>query len=159
MENLTLYRKRFIPDECIHLKDDQILYKDDRKLITKWIVLKPRKDFHHGCSCYFFNEGIKISKFYREDGSFLYWYCDIVRYSYDKSQNALTIIDLLADVIVYPDGKVKVMDVDELSAAREDGIISDADFFLSVKNLGFLLASIENGRFYEYGKELDGIYT
>ena len=158
MTGLTLYRKRFIPNETVHLKDDEILCKDAQKLITKWNVLKPRKDFHHGCSCYFFEKGIKVSKFYREDGSFLYWYCDIVDFIYDDENNALTIVDLLADVIIYPDGNVKVMDIDELCQAKEEGLIDEALFFRSVKNLGALLGAIENGSFEELGKELDGIF-
>ena len=44
MENITLYRKRLIPDELVHLKDDVVLYHDDTVIITKWKTIKPRKD-------------------------------------------------------------------------------------------------------------------
>ena len=47
----------------------------------------------------------------------MYWYFDIVEYDYDKENNSLTSLDLLADVIVYPDGFVKVLDLDELAEA------------------------------------------
>lgn len=40
--------------------------------------MNPKTTFSHGCSCYYLKEGFKISKFYRHDGSLLYWYCDIV---------------------------------------------------------------------------------
>ena len=51
MADPILYRKRLIPDECVLLKDDVILYRDDQMIVTGWHTLKPRKDLHHGCSC------------------------------------------------------------------------------------------------------------
>lgn len=150
MKEPTLYRKRLIPFECVKLKDDCILYLDSDILVTSWKTLKPRKDFHHGCSCYYFNDGIKISKFYREDNTLLYWYCDIVSFQYDAVQNSLTITDLLADVIIRPDYSVSVLDIDELCEAREKGLIDEAQFFKSVKNLGFLINIIEKNEFEAY---------
>ena len=119
MPNLKLFRKRIIPNECILLKDDIILSANDEFIITKWNALKPKKDLHHGYSCFFLKEGFKISKFYREDNSLMCWYCDIVDYSYDETEHALTATDLLADVIVEPDGFVKVVDLDELADMLE----------------------------------------
>ena len=60
----TLYRKRLIPDECIHLKDDIIVYSDDNCLITQWETLHPKQDFSHGVSFYCISNGWKISKFF-----------------------------------------------------------------------------------------------
>ena len=88
MPNLKLFRKRIIPNECILLKDDIILSANDEFIITKWNALKPKKDLHHGYSCFFLKEGFKISKFYREDNSLMCWYCDIVDYSYDETEHA-----------------------------------------------------------------------
>lgn len=110
----VLYRKRLIPEECVKLKDDEILELNEERIITKWNTLKPKKDLHHGFSCYFLDKGYKVSKFYKEDGSLLYWYCDIVTYDYDEEKNELIVTDLLADVIVNPDGFVKVVDIDEM---------------------------------------------
>ena len=72
MPHPTLYRKRIMPDECIHLKDDVIIKCTEDIIITKWNALKPKKDLHHGYSCYFLKEGFKVSKFLREDDSLLY---------------------------------------------------------------------------------------
>ena len=118
-----LYRKRIIPDECIALKDDEILYIDEEIIVTKWSVLKPRSDFHHGYSCYFLNKNIKVSKFMKENGDLHYWYCDIIEYTFDEKANSYTFTDLLADVIIYPDEKVKVVDLDT---------IRDKDYTLAV---------------------------
>ena len=150
MNKPTLYRKRLIPDECVALKDDVILYADETMMITKWNTLKPRQDFHHGYSCYYLKEGFKISRFYREDHSFVYWYCDIVSFSVNEPENTILITDLLADVIIMHDSSVKVLDLDELCEAKEKGLLSSEDFFHSVKLLGNLLNIIETGRFLEF---------
>ena len=42
MNNLTLYRKRLIPDECILLKDDIIVHADNDVIVTTWHSLKKR---------------------------------------------------------------------------------------------------------------------
>ena len=90
-----LYRKRLIPLECVPLKDDEILQWDDNIILTKWNALKPKKDLHHGYSCYFLKEGYKVSKFYTADNSLLYWYCDIVAFEKSTEENALIVTDLL----------------------------------------------------------------
>lgn len=146
----TLYRKRIIPKECVELKDDVILYMDERMLVTSWHTLKPRKDFHHGYSLYMFDEGIKVSKFMREDGSLYYWYCDVVEYDSDKEANTLTVTDLLVDITIDKDDRMDVLDIDELSEAYNNGLISDAWFHASVERLGKLISSIHDGSFKEY---------
>lgn len=147
MDYPVLFRKRLIPDECIKLKDDTILYMDDNIIVTSWKTLKPRKDFHHGYSCYFLKEGYKVSQFLKEDGSLVYWYCDIVTYLWDRPQNTLTVVDLLADVTVDPDGKMNVLDIDELCEAKEKLLISENQFFISVKQLGALIKLIQDNNF------------
>ena len=138
MKEWNIYRKRLIPNECIPLKNDIILYGDDSILITKWNTLKPRSDFHHGYSCYYLKEGCKVSRFYKEDGSLLYWYCDIITHTVEN-ENDLIITDLLADVIVYPDGFVQVLDLDELCDAKEKGLpletVEDDDSFFYKEKL------------------------
>lgn len=147
MPNLKLFRKRIIPNECILLKDDIILSANEEFIITKWNALKPKKDLHHGYSCFFLKEGFKISKFYREDNSLMCWYCDIVDYSYDETEHALTATDLLADVIVEPDGFVKVVDLDELADMLEQHNLSEQLIVLALRRLNHLLSLIYAGEF------------
>lgn len=142
-----LYRKRLIPEECILLKDDVILYRDDRIIVTSWHSLKPRKDLHHGYSCYYLDKGIKVSKFYRPDNTLLYWYCDIVDYDYSPDTDTYVVTDLLADVIVYPDGFVKVVDLDELVAALESGLLSEDLLKKSLLRIDALLKIIYGNNF------------
>lgn len=147
MADPTLYRKRLIPDECVLLKDDTVLYRDDQIIVTGWNSLKPRRDLHHGYSCYYLSEGIKVSRFYQEDNSLIYWYCDIVDYAYDKDSDTYVVTDLLADVIVYPDGFVKVVDLDELVTARRSNILSAHMLDTALLRLDHLLRIIYRGDF------------
>lgn len=147
MANPILYRRRIIPEECILLKDDVILSCDEEHIITSWNALHPKKDLHHGMSCYFLKEGFKISKFCHEDNSLLYWYCDIVDYNYNSVDNSLIVTDLLADVIIYPDGFVKVVDLDELVTALESRSISLDTLKSSLLRLDRLLGLIYSNQF------------
>lgn len=142
-----LYRKRLIPEECVLLKDDIILSCNEDIIVTKWNALKPKKDLHHGYSCYFLKEGYKVSKFYQEDNSLLYWYCDIVDYEYQKKDNRLVVTDLLADVLIYPDGFVKVVDIDEMVICLNEQKISLEQLKHSLTQLDKLLQIIYDGRF------------
>jgi len=147
MKPLKLYRKRLIPAECILLKDDQIMEQSDTVIITKWNTLNPKTTFSHGCSCYFLKEGIKISKFYRHDNSLLYWYCDVVDYDYNETENTLTVTDLLADVIIYPDGTVQVVDLDELAEAFDKELITAEQLSQCLRQLNNLLTLIYRDKF------------
>lgn len=147
MENITLYRKRFIPNETILLKDDRIISCDSEKIITSWNVLKPRNDFTHGASCYFLNDGFKVSKFIDKNDNLLYWYCDIIDFEYFKTDNKYVFSDLLIDVIVYPDGFVKVLDMDEIADALDMNLISIDIVKKSLKRTNKLLKIIYDGNF------------
>lgn len=142
-----LYRRRLIPAECLLLKDDIIVEQNDEVLITKWKTIRPKPDFSHGCSCYFLQEGIKVSKIYRSDGSLVYWYCDIVDYDYDADSQSLTVIDLLADVILYPEGRMEVVDLDELAEAMERELITKEQMTTCLRNLNHLLSMIYRDKF------------
>ena len=83
----VLYRKRLIPNECILLKNDKILYHDQQFLITQWHTLRPKKELDHGCSCYLLKEGWKVSKFLNAQNQLICWYCDIIDTEYDVRAN------------------------------------------------------------------------
>lgn len=148
MTQPALYRKRIIPEELILLKDDKILRYDSDILVTKWNTLKPKKELDHGLSCYYLKEGYKVSKFYREDSSLLYYYCDIIYPEYKASENSLIVTDLLADVIIYPDGFVKVVDLDEMVPALDSGGLSIPLLKRALTSCNALLAQI-------YAEKLD----
>jgi len=134
-----------MPDELLWLRDDEIVLMDDEKIITKWKSLKPRPDFSRGTSCYFLHKNYKISKFFDHDDNMLYYYCDIVKL--EITQEEYIFNDLLVDVIVYPDGGIKVLDLDELAQAFETKVISETDLLCALTTLDGLLRTIYAGEF------------
>lgn len=152
MGKIRLYRKRLIPAECIELKDDEILRLDDNIIVTRWKSLKKRDDFAAGLSCYFLNKGIKVSKVLKEDGSLYHWYCDIIKTDYNAEEQSYVFTDLLADVVIKPDGKVQVVDLDELAVADEKGLITRDELRMSLMQLNDLLGLI-------YSDEFDALKT
>ena len=147
MKDFSLYRRRIIPNECILLKDDEIIFSENNRLVTKWNTIRPKKDIHHGISAFFLVDGFKVSKFYGHDGTLLYWYIDIISHEWDRESNSLYVTDLLADVIIYPDGFVKVVDVDELADALEKEDICPAVLCEALRKLNQILTAIYSGEF------------
>ena len=106
LEEIKLYRKRFVPNETIFLKDDKILHHDEDVIITKWHAFRPKETFDRGVSCYYLKHGFKISKFLNAKNELVYYYCDIIDTEYREEENAYIFGDLLADVIIHKDGFV-----------------------------------------------------
>ena len=150
-----LFRKRIIPSECRLLEDDEIVYSDESVLVTKWKTLNPKTEFSHGSSVYHYEKGIKVSKFYRDDDSLLYWYIDIVEFSTGSDKTELIVTDLLADVIISPTGRMKVVDLDELAEALEKGLITQEQTINCMKQLNDLLTLIYRDKFDTLTEPLD----
>ncbi len=147
---LTLYRKRLIPEECILLKDDIILYKSNNLLLTSWNTLKPKTTLAKGYSLYVLDKGYKISKFIDSNDNFICWYCDIIQHDYDEENETYVFTDLLTDVLVYENGFVKVVDLEELSMAHKDGLITTQELYSSLDKTNSLLQEIYSGEFKQY---------
>ena len=147
METLKLYRKRIIPEECVFLKDDELLYRDSEVIVTRWHTLHPKKTLHHGYSCYFPERGYKVSKFYDHSGNLISWYCDIVSHTYDEQTDTYVFTDLLVDVVIYPDGFVRVVDLDEMADALRDGKMSSEELQKALRHLDKLLGVIYSNHF------------
>lgn len=145
--NIRLYRRRYIPNELTFLKDDEILRFDDEYLVTRWKTLKPRSDFAGGVSVFFLKEGWKISKILDREGNMNYWYCDIIDIVKNEATNTLTYEDLLFDVVVFPNGKFKVLDCDEAAQAFELGLITREQLTQALKSLHELLEIVYHARF------------
>ena len=155
MSRPRLFRRRFIPDENIELKDDMILALEPNLIITRWNVLKPRRDISRGVSAYFIDKGIKVSKVFDNAGQMVYWYCDIIETHYDEKENTYTFNDLLIDVVVYPDGQVEVLDMDEFADAMEQGILSVGTIAHAMRATDDLLHTIYAGEFEKYTHYID----
>ena len=143
----TILRKRLIPLETVNLESDIMLYRDDFLLITKWQTIRPKTDFSHGISYYFLDKSYKISRFYGHDGSFLYWYCDMIEVNYDEKTDTFLMLDLLLDIKIYPDGHVEILDEDELNEAFEKNLITEDQFASSKKTTSLLKSAVESRTF------------
>ncbi len=146
MDNIKLSRKRYIPNETVFLKDDEIVSSDSETIITKWDTLKPRKDFAKGISVYYLKKGYKVSEMINSDNETAYYYCDIIEPVYNAKNNSYIFNDLLADVKIYKDGRIEVIDLDELAEACEKGLITSSQLSKALRQLNDLLNYIyKNG--------------
>lgn len=146
MTHPALYRRRFIPDEIINLKHDNIVYIDESLIKTEWQTIKPRDDFSHGISWYFLERGFKVSKFFKETGCLHYIYCDIIEYEYRPSDNSYIFSDLLVDVIVNNNGTVHVLDIAEIAEALDASLITLSQAKDALTKLDALLKIIYEGK-------------
>ncbi|MDR2183900.1 MAG: DUF402 domain-containing protein [Clostridiales bacterium] len=152
---MKIYRRRYLPEELLWLKDDEIVLANREIIVTRWRALKPRPDFSHGISCYFLHRNYKISKFFGHDDTLLYYYCDIVKPETCAGGEEYIFNDLLVDVKVFPDGSHIILDLDELADVYQAGLISGADVACALKTLDGLLKAIYAGEFGEVVKILE----
>ena len=145
----VFYRKRLIPSECVLLKHDQLVHQEDNVFITKWHTLKPKSTLACGASCYLLKEGWKISRFIDHQGNLMYWYCDIIDTEYDADTNTYVFVDLLADVLIYPDGHVQVTDLDEVADALEQNLITTDQMKSCMRNLNALLKLVYSEKLFD----------
>ena len=150
-----LYRKRFIPNETMELKEDIILYLDENILLTRWNAIRPKPKLSHGFSCYLLKEGLKISKFKDHQNELYLWYCDIVEISFCKEENSYLFTDLLADVTISKEGSVQVLDLDELAVAVKNNLITKEQLIKALNSTQKLLDWIETGQFCQYQNLID----
>jgi len=143
-----LYRRRFIPNELIPLKDDVILKIEQDLILTKWVTLNPRKDIARGLSAFYLDQGIKVSKIYDRNDDLVYWYCDIIQVKQKTEKNTVIIEDLLIDVILNNDGSIRVMDLDELADALDQKLITQAEATHALRTTNNLLTIIAEGKFH-----------
>ena len=150
---MKIFRRRFIPNEIIDISGDEVVFRDDKKLITRWLPIKPRPDIGSGMSCIYFDKGIKISKIFDKSGNFKHWYCDIIKHEYIKKKDKYIVTDLLVDVVVYPDGHYEVLDLEELDEALKE--INDHN--REVVELPTIPDDIKFTDFIEYVKEHENV--
>lgn len=143
----SIYRKRYIPLETVDISGDELIFRSEDMLITRWNAIRPRADFSKGVSFTFLNEGLKISRYYDHSGNFLYWYCDIIEVQYNEEEDSYNLVDLLLDVKVMADGTVKVLDAGELAEALELNLINNQQTCQALRALDSLLKMIDTGQF------------
>lgn len=124
----TFIRKRLIPEEEVDISSDELISCNGRVLVTRWFPIKPRRDIGWGVSYTDMERGYKISAVYDGEGTFGYWYVDVVSTEYFPGENKYVFTDLLADVRIYPGKEPESLDLDELEYAKKRGIVSVDDY-------------------------------
>ena len=142
---MKIYRKRYIPNEVVDISSDEIIYQDEKMIVTKWIPIKPRTDISKGVSYTMLDKGWKISKFYDHQGKLLYWYCDIIEHTLENDE--LTLTDLWVDVIVHENGVYEIVDLDELDDALKMGLITPDQKYSALTKVENLKELIESKQF------------
>lgn len=145
---MKIFRKRYIPNEIIDISGDEVIYRDEKLIVTRWLPIKPRKDISKGISYTMLDKGWKISKIFNQNGEFSHWYCDIIDYEYSEENNeTYTLIDLLVDLVVKKDGSYEVLDLDELEDALKNNIITKNQYDTALKKLNGLIEVVKKGEF------------
>jgi predicted RNA-binding protein associated with RNAse of E/G family len=116
-------------------------------IITKWNALHPRKDIARGISAFYLDKGYKVSKVYNKQDQIVYWYCDIIQAKLDAEKNTVIIEDLLIDLILYEDGGIRIMDLNELADALEQKLITQDEVNYALRTANSLLQIIYAGQF------------
>ena len=142
---MKIYRKRYIPNEVVDISNDKVLFLTDELMVTEWIPINPRSDMSYGKSYTFFKKGWKISEFLNENKELICWYCDIIDSKILNDE--YTLIDLLVDIKVYPNGEYEVLDLDELDEALSKGLIDETKKKEALEKLTALLEVIKRGKF------------
>ena len=112
--------------------------------MMKSYITMIKKSLHSGrrfIQSLIFHTAIHV-RFYSHSHDFMYWYCDIIETNYEKDSDTYVFTDLLADVIVKPDGNTRVVDLDELADAFERGLLSSQRMSCALRQLDDLLQAI-----------------
>lgn len=150
---MKFYRKRYVPNEIVDISNDNIKKSTKYSLITSWVPIKPREDFDRGISYYDISNGWKISKVYLGE-KFIYYYCDIINTS-KVCKDEYIFTDLLVDIVIYPDARIKILDMDELIEAYENNIIDKKTLHEAIFKLENLIKNITNKGIEKIVKEIE----
>lgn len=146
LNDIKLYRRRFIPNEKI-LLHDKIIRIDNEVIITKWKAFRPKTNFSSGYSCVYIDEGFKVSKLFDDNNNFVSFYCDIINVKINH--NEYIIEDLLIDVTINKNN-VRVLDLNELADALDKNLITTNMAKDALRKANRLLSIIYNGNFNKF---------
>jgi len=74
------------------------------------------------------NENWCVFAVYDPEGKIVEWYFDITRENGVDEEGNPYLDDLYLDIVLTPDGKILILDEDELQHAYEDGLVSEDEF-------------------------------
>lgn len=136
------FKRKFFPPITFDISNDELHYHNDDIMVTSWIPENSDMGVAKAVSVFFLKEGFQISKKFDKKGNFLYWYCDIIAIEQNTQENSITFVDLIADVVVLPNGQVELIDLDEFADAIEKNIIEREYIAQAVRSMHNLLEYI-----------------
>ena len=151
-----LYRRRFIPDECVHLTKDTLWLVSEDLILTSWHVIRPRNDISGGISAFYPRLGFRISKVFAPDHSLVHWYNDICKV--ELQDHKILYTDLLLDVLVKPDGSIRLLDADEYADALSAGLLTTEDAAAAMRGLQRLMDAIHDGSFVKFTEPIEEVH-
>lgn len=83
---------------------------------------------------YFVKKGFTVSKVFRRSGEFLYYYCDVMEMR-QIGKLKYVMVDLLFDLIIYPNGRYHLIDVDEFADSIEKGLLKKRQLVYALRTL------------------------
>lgn len=113
-------RERVYQGDKKRLNDTMIfrgIYKGEELEVTKWKTINEKPEFAKGITFYFPKQKIKVSAFFKENGEFYKYYCEVDEVDYKKKADKYIFRDLIVDVDLYEDGEYVVLDEKELEKA------------------------------------------
>ena len=94
---------------------------------------------------YDYNYKVKLSAFYNKDNEIIEWYFDIAK-EIGKENGVPYEDDLYLDVVVRPDGKIILLDEEELVEAFEKHEISEEEYEIAYTEANKLIALLKGNR-------------
>ncbi|PIQ25588.1 hypothetical protein COW36_21330 [bacterium (Candidatus Blackallbacteria) CG17_big_fil_post_rev_8_21_14_2_50_48_46] len=117
---LPIRKQKLHPVREVNLSGDTWLHQDEHLCVSYWHLPRTESDqVAHTLTLTIFDEAIQIHSKHNAAGERLYWYCDLLEVKRDEGGWHLT--DLLLDVVVFPDGSTRMLDLGELAEALEEG--------------------------------------
>jgi predicted RNA-binding protein associated with RNAse of E/G family len=87
---------------------------------------------------YFVKRGYTISKVFHKNGEFMYYYCDVMEMK-EVAPMRYVMVDLLLDLIIYPDGRYHLIDVDEFADSVDKGHLKKRQQVHALRTLDTML--------------------
>lgn len=98
----------------------------------KWLEIYPEQ-----------NKNIALTACFNDKNEIMSWYFDIAKNSYLTEKGIPCIDDLYLDIMMYPSGKIEMLDEDELKQALEEKDITKEDYDLAYKVAEEIIENIE----------------
>ena len=119
------------------VKQKLVVNKANRELVIldnnfKWLEIYPEN-----------NPNIAVSAAIDDKDKIIEWYIDIAKSTHLTENGVPYIEDLYLDIVVYPSGKIEMLDEDELKEALNNKYISKSDFNLAYNVANRVIKEIE----------------